>query len=635
MKAQYRIGALAALLSLLAGCATQASRSTGTWLHPTTKPAAAVPWTGLSANDATEDFHFVVVTDRTGGHRAGVFRDAMGKINLLEPAFVLSVGDLIEGYTDDPKVLDTEWNEIASYVGTLGAPFFYAAGNHDMSNAVMAETWQDRFGPSWYAFDYKDVLFLVLNSEAFGMVHDPSTPVPGPFVQAEQMAWIQKTLDDNASRRWTIVIVHQPLWDTPEIHPDWLAVEKMLAGRPHTVFAGHQHRYVKHRRNEQSYITLATTGGGSPMRGASYGEFDEVALVTMTADGPVIANLDLEGIHDEDLVTSEHRALSEALAKAIRPEAEIHEGEIFTSGRARFRVENPTDQELVLEADSHGGVMMTATPHRIRTRLAPREMRTIEIQLSSDAGARFENLESGRIRWTLKAAADDGTLIVVGAQYALLPEKRLPIRRRIAAVEIDGDLGEWAALSIGSGGFAEVDNAASSEAGENTTLRFAVEHDEENLYIAARVIDDILIASSEKMAREQDGLTLQLDMRADPQRSSTSDLMTAVHTGELRQIILTTASLTQPAIDRVTSRFVAPLPDGMRQAVRRTADGYTVEFAVPLAAIEEHQGADWQAIRLNLSIYDTDTSDESPITLWWRPNRFGAHAIPAAGTFAR
>jgi hypothetical protein len=43
----------------------------------------------------------VIVTDRTGGHREHVFRDAMPKVNLLRPAFVMSVGDLIEGYTED------------------------------------------------------------------------------------------------------------------------------------------------------------------------------------------------------------------------------------------------------------------------------------------------------------------------------------------------------------------------------------------------------------------------------------------------------------------------------------------------------------------------------------------------------
>ena len=107
----------------------------------------AAPWTSLTPNDADDLFHFVIVSDRTGGERRGVFPAAMPKINLLEPAFVISVGDLIAGYTEDQARLDHEWDEFERFIDELETPFFYAVGNHDMSNAVMAETWQRRFGP--------------------------------------------------------------------------------------------------------------------------------------------------------------------------------------------------------------------------------------------------------------------------------------------------------------------------------------------------------------------------------------------------------------------------------------------------------------------------------------------------------
>ena len=46
---------------------------------------------------------------------------------------------------------------------------------------------------------------------------------------------------------------------------------------------------------------LATTGGGSKLRGLRYGEFDHLAWVTMKKDGPVIANVLLDGVYPEDL----------------------------------------------------------------------------------------------------------------------------------------------------------------------------------------------------------------------------------------------------------------------------------------------------------------------------------------------
>ena len=155
-----------------------------------------------------------------------------------------------------------------------------------MNSAVMARTWQDRFGPSFYHFLYKDALFLVLNSELFGMVGREDTPVPGPWTQAEQMAFVDRALEQNRDVRWTIVLVHQPLWDLRTIDEDWLRVEELLGSRDYTVFAGHFHRYTRHIRRDRRYITLATAGGGSQLRGPAFGEFNHVVWVSMTDKGP-------------------------------------------------------------------------------------------------------------------------------------------------------------------------------------------------------------------------------------------------------------------------------------------------------------------------------------------------------------
>src|SRR5881392_4081346 len=61
------------------------------------------PWTHLRLNNDPDEFRFAIVSDRTGGHRPGVFSRAVEQINLMQPEFVLSVGDLIEGYTEDAK----------------------------------------------------------------------------------------------------------------------------------------------------------------------------------------------------------------------------------------------------------------------------------------------------------------------------------------------------------------------------------------------------------------------------------------------------------------------------------------------------------------------------------------------------
>ena len=112
MKQWTRTIGFLAFAGLIASCSAKVQHTPDTQLQPLGEPpVSATPWTGLAANDDPRDFHFVVVSDRTGEHRDGVFHDAMAQINLLEPAFVVSVGDLIEGYTEDPETLREEWTQ--------------------------------------------------------------------------------------------------------------------------------------------------------------------------------------------------------------------------------------------------------------------------------------------------------------------------------------------------------------------------------------------------------------------------------------------------------------------------------------------------------------------------------------------
>ena len=263
--------------------------------------AGPAPWTEKPVFDDPERFQIAIMTDRTGGHRPGIWMDAVTKLNMLRPSFVMSVGDLIEGYTDDRARALAEWDEFTGFVDQLDMKFFFVAGNHDVTNPMLQELWREKFGAAWYSFDYKRVHFLCLLSE------DPLQRIGD-----EQLAFIRDDLAAHADARHTLVFLHKPLWNIAERelaagNPDstnWKQVEGMLADRPHTVFAGHVHHYVQYRRNgDRSYYSLATTGGGSQLRGVPYGEFDHVTWLTMEKDGPQVVNLKLDGILPPDVVT--------------------------------------------------------------------------------------------------------------------------------------------------------------------------------------------------------------------------------------------------------------------------------------------------------------------------------------------
>ena len=259
------------------------------------KPEDKNPWTGLKLNTDAQQFQFAVVSDRTGGHREKVFSKAVYQVNLLQPTFVMSVGDLIEGYTQKEDLVKEQWDQFDGFVQKFQMPFFYVPGNHDLSNKMQFAKWGERYGRRYYHFVYKNVLFLCLNSE--------SPPDEMGTIDQEQRQYARKTLEANAGVRWTFVFLHKPIWTARDLEKNgWAEVEKALAGRKYTVFCGHVHRYQKYVRNGNNYYQLATTGGGSKMRGTRYGEFDHVVWVTVRKDGaPVLANVMLDGILPEDL----------------------------------------------------------------------------------------------------------------------------------------------------------------------------------------------------------------------------------------------------------------------------------------------------------------------------------------------
>jgi 3',5'-cyclic AMP phosphodiesterase CpdA len=266
-----------------------------------------VPWTHLEANADPDNFQFVVVGDRTGAPRQGVFSNAVRQIDLMQPEFVVSVGDLINGQkkTDQPEEIDRMWDEFDAMVQRLDMPFFYVSGNHDCYNPLLGDKWTERLGPSYYSFKYKQVQFIVLNTM---FILNEKNHWPG--AHEKQLAFLKETIAAASDVRWTVLIVHHPLWNyknEPEIpekfrptYDRWLEIENAMGDREFTLFAGHRHRYDYTVRNDHKYITLATTGGKSGLRGPDHRQFDHFLWVTMTDDGPIIANLLMDGVLDAE-----------------------------------------------------------------------------------------------------------------------------------------------------------------------------------------------------------------------------------------------------------------------------------------------------------------------------------------------
>jgi 3',5'-cyclic AMP phosphodiesterase CpdA len=291
--------------------------------------SGAKPWTSTDFTSDPAAFQFVIIGDRTGGANAEhTFALAVEQINLLQPEFIVNVGDMIEGYSDDKAELNAEWDEVDAMLGRLDMPFFRVPGNHDIANNVAQEVWRERHGATYYHFRYKDVLFLVLDSEdppreaPEGIrdklevynrlqVEDPAkaqamlaefmsdeavVAALGKPVEfgGEQLAFIRDTLAEYADVRWTFLFLHEPAWENPS--ESFNAIQELLADRRHTFFAGHLHYYDYDNIDGHEYITVGPAGASFHHDGP--GNVDHLIWVTMTDEGPQIGNVALKGIFD-------------------------------------------------------------------------------------------------------------------------------------------------------------------------------------------------------------------------------------------------------------------------------------------------------------------------------------------------
>ncbi len=375
------------------------------------------PWTHLNFLNDPKDFQFAIISDRAGGVRPGVFLDGVNKLNLLRPEFVMSVGDFIPGNTSDRQQLLKEWAEFDKELHPLEAPFFFLPGNHDINNDVMRQVWKERSGTPFYSFVYKDVLFLALDT----------TGEKGIIVPDYQVDAMKVALGKHRAVRWTFVFMHHPLWLYK--HPGgFTKIEKLLEGRKHTVFAGHTHSYLHERRHGSNYYILATTGGGSGLRGSRYGEFDHVSLVTVTDEGPVMANLRLDGILPHDVTTRSDYEVTQSLIQATRmPFTMLTDGEDeVKSGTLYLRFRNPAKHKLVVKADFMHGHQIRMQPSHIEFNVAPADEKIVEIEVQSTTPISTAAPALLQLAWTMGyELAEEENLFLSGKRdIAFRPSKR-------------------------------------------------------------------------------------------------------------------------------------------------------------------------------------------------------------------
>jgi len=196
-------------------------------------------------------FRFAILGDRTGEAEPGVFEQAWREIAAQEPAFAVSVGDLIEGMHDGTAA--SEWRDLDGIMEPYRRfPFYAAPGNHDVWSEASAALYERQMGrPLDYSFDYAGAHFTALDNSR-------SDELP-----AAELAFLESDLKAHAAQPLKFVLMHRPSW---LIHvavrdPNFALHQLARKYGVQYVIAGHLHQLLHFELEGVTYVSMVSSGG--------------------------------------------------------------------------------------------------------------------------------------------------------------------------------------------------------------------------------------------------------------------------------------------------------------------------------------------------------------------------------------
>jgi 3',5'-cyclic-AMP phosphodiesterase len=196
-------------------------------------------------------FRFVFLGDRTGEAQDGIYERVWQQLAKEHPAFVVSVGDTIQGLNDATAA--QEWQQILAALRPYrGIPLYLTPGNHDVWSALSEQLFQQYARrPLHYSFDYAQAHFTILDNSR-------SDKLP-----AAEMQYLEKDLAAHAAQPLKFVVSHRPSWllNAALQNPDFPL--HRLARQYHVqyVVAGHVHQMIHTELEGVTYISLPSAGG--------------------------------------------------------------------------------------------------------------------------------------------------------------------------------------------------------------------------------------------------------------------------------------------------------------------------------------------------------------------------------------
>jgi hypothetical protein len=192
---------------------------------------------------------------------------------LEEPVAGVSLGDIVG---DDLSLFEP----VNAAIAAMQRPWWHVQGNHDLNFDVeerefIDETFERNYGPSTYAFEIGEVVFIVLNNVLYPNTHT-SHAYTGGF-SAKQLRFVEQLLKHVSPNRLVVSMMHIPLFDESygdtfvdehreaffklfERHPHTLSLSAHTHTQNHFYFDAVHHGWP-HREAPHHHYNVGTTSG--------------------------------------------------------------------------------------------------------------------------------------------------------------------------------------------------------------------------------------------------------------------------------------------------------------------------------------------------------------------------------------
>jgi len=207
---------------------------------------------------APGEFHFALLGDRTGEAQAGVFEKVLAQAAATRPAFLLTVGDAIQGGKDDAA--EGEWKEVQRILAPYRRiPLYLTPGNHDIWSPASERLFRRYAGRApHYSFDHEGAHFAVLDNSR------------SDALRAEELEWLEADLREHEQAAVKMVISHRPSWIMDAALGNTNSALHRMAKRYRVccVIAGHVHQLIHAELEGVTYFAAPSAGGHLWLSGA-------------------------------------------------------------------------------------------------------------------------------------------------------------------------------------------------------------------------------------------------------------------------------------------------------------------------------------------------------------------------------